>query len=257
MNIITSPSDFLTSSRTFLSLSSNSPLYLEPATIPERSNVTRAPISSANIFLFLSPSGTSPLSILCASPSTTAVLPTPGSPISTGLFFVFLDRILITFRISASRPITGSSFCCLALSTRSYPNFSIASYELSGSSLSTLWLPLISASSLRNAFLLTPQPLRSSLISESALSTMPRNKCSTDTYVSPICFASFSAWMRAFEKLFPAYILPPLTFGNLASLSSTAFTAPVTFTPIFSNILAIKLSSISSKPAKRCICVSS
>ena len=33
-------------------------------------------------------SGTSPLTMRCARPSTIAVLPTPGSPISTGLFFV-------------------------------------------------------------------------------------------------------------------------------------------------------------------------
>ena len=40
------------------------------------------------VFLFLIPSGTSPFTIRNASPSTIAVLPTPGSPISTGLFFV-------------------------------------------------------------------------------------------------------------------------------------------------------------------------
>ena len=38
--------------------------------------------------LFFRPSGTSPLMMRCASPSTIAVLPTPGSPISTGLFLV-------------------------------------------------------------------------------------------------------------------------------------------------------------------------
>ena len=32
--------------------------------------------------------GTSPLTIRCASPSTIAVLPTPGSPSRSGLFFV-------------------------------------------------------------------------------------------------------------------------------------------------------------------------
>ena len=107
------PSLFLTSSRTAFSRSSNSPRYLAPA--------TSAPISSEKIFLSFSPSGTSPRTIRCASPSTAAVLPTPGSPISTGLFFVFLERIRITLRISASRPITGSSFWFLAFSTRSWP----------------------------------------------------------------------------------------------------------------------------------------
>src|SRR5207248_11271330 len=44
-----------------------------------------------------------------ARPSTTAVLPTPGSPISTGLFFVRRDRICISRSISVWRPTTGSS----------------------------------------------------------------------------------------------------------------------------------------------------
>ena len=39
-----------------------------------------------------------------------AVLPTPGSPIKTGLFFVFLDKILVILLTSSSRPITGSTF---------------------------------------------------------------------------------------------------------------------------------------------------
>ena len=38
-----------------------------------------------------------------------AVLPTPGSPISTGLFLVLRERIWIVRRISSSRPMTGSS----------------------------------------------------------------------------------------------------------------------------------------------------
>ena len=38
-----------------------------------------------------------------------AVFPTPGSPISTGLFFVLRESICSTLRISSSRPITGSS----------------------------------------------------------------------------------------------------------------------------------------------------
>ena len=53
-------------------------------------------------------SGTSFLTIRCANPSTIAVLPTPGSPINTGLFFVLRDKIRITSRISSSRPMTGS-----------------------------------------------------------------------------------------------------------------------------------------------------
>ena len=44
--------------------------------------------------LSFSPSGTSPRTMRCASPSTIAVLPTPGSPISTGLFLVRRDKHL-------------------------------------------------------------------------------------------------------------------------------------------------------------------
>ena len=48
------------------------------------------------------------MAILIAKPSTIAVLPTPGSPIRTGLFFVLLERTCITRLISSSLPITGS-----------------------------------------------------------------------------------------------------------------------------------------------------
>ena len=94
--------DSTTSAMTFLIRSSNSPLYLEPATIPERSSVIT--LLSAMV------SGTSPAAIRCASPSTTAVFPTPGSPIRHGLFLVRRLKIWITLWISCSLPITGSSF---------------------------------------------------------------------------------------------------------------------------------------------------
>ncbi len=105
------PSDFFTSSKRAFKRSSNSPLYLAPA--------TNAPISNAKSFLSFNPSGTSPLTIRWARPSTTAVFPTPGSPMSTGLFFVFLERMRPTFLISPSLPITGSNFWFLARSTKS------------------------------------------------------------------------------------------------------------------------------------------
>ena len=119
INRIICPSEFFTSSSTAFRRSSNSPRYFAPA--------TNAPMSNANSFLSFKPSGTSPLTIRCASPSTTAVLPTPGSPISTGLFLVLRESIRTTLRISSSRPMTGSSFCCLARSTISYPYFSSVS----------------------------------------------------------------------------------------------------------------------------------
>ena len=85
MNKIISPSAFLISFKTAFNLSSNSPRYLAPA--------TKAPKSSSYKVLFCKETGTSFLKIRHAKPSTIAVLPTPGSPIKIGLFFVFRDKI--------------------------------------------------------------------------------------------------------------------------------------------------------------------
>src|SRR5256885_1441787 len=65
----------------------------------------------------------------CARPSTTAVLPTPGSPISTGLFFWRRERICMIRSISVWRPTTGSSFPSPACFVKLRPNWS-SSFEL-------------------------------------------------------------------------------------------------------------------------------
>ena len=110
MKRITSPA-FVASSSPFLKRSSNSPLNLVPATIDARSrDMTLFPARR---------SGTSLLTILAASPSAIAVLPTPGSPMRTGLFFVLLTRICMTREISSSRPITGSIRPSFASAVRS------------------------------------------------------------------------------------------------------------------------------------------
>src|SRR5207237_1118821 len=95
------PSDSTISLRTAFRRSSNSPRYFEPA--------TSEPMSSATNVLPFNPSGTSPATMRWASPSTMAVLPTPGSPMSTGLFLVRRESTWITRRISSSRPMTGES----------------------------------------------------------------------------------------------------------------------------------------------------
>ena len=77
--------------------------------------------------------GTSPEQMRCARPSATAVLPTPGSPIRTGLFLVRRDRIWMQRLIWSSRPITGSSLPSLAAAVRSLAYFDSASYLPSGS----------------------------------------------------------------------------------------------------------------------------
>ena len=80
-----------------------------------------------------------------ASPSTTAVLPTPGSPMSTGLFLVRRLSTCTTRRISVSRPMTGSSLPSRATAVRSTPYFSSAWYVSSASALVTRELPRMDA----------------------------------------------------------------------------------------------------------------
>ena len=103
----------LSSSMTFFMRSSNSPRYFAPASMPARSSETmRLPRSS---------SGTLPSAIFWARPSATADLPTPGSPMSTGLFFVRRERIWMMRSISSARPMTGSSSPARAARVRSRP----------------------------------------------------------------------------------------------------------------------------------------
>ena len=98
--------------------SSNCPRYFVPATTLDMSRLTmRLPNSTRATFRSL---------MRVAKPSTMALLPTPGSPISTGLFFFLLDRICARRSISVSRPTTGSSLPSLAARVRSKPNLSMA-----------------------------------------------------------------------------------------------------------------------------------
>ena len=101
------PSAAWISLRTALRRSSNSPRYLEPA--------SSAPMSRAITRRSRSDSGMSPETIRWARPSTIAVLPTPGSPIRTGLFLVRRERTWMTRRISSSRPMTGIELADLRL----------------------------------------------------------------------------------------------------------------------------------------------
>ena len=84
-----------------LSLSSNCPRYFVPATMPA--------ISKPTMRFRDNEGGALCCIILHARPSTIADFPTPGSPISTGLFFLRLLRICARRSISAVLPMTGSS----------------------------------------------------------------------------------------------------------------------------------------------------
>ncbi len=111
MKRMIAPFDWMISLMTALRRSSNSPRNLAPA--------TSEPRSRARTRLFLSESGTSPETMRRASPSTMAVLPTPGSPMRTGLFLVRRLNTCMSRRISSSRPITGSSFSLRASAVKS------------------------------------------------------------------------------------------------------------------------------------------
>ena len=250
MNNIILPSLFFTSCNTAFSLSSNSPLYFAPA--------TKAPISSEKIVQFFNPSGTSPLTILIANPSAIAVLPTPGSPIKHGLFFVFLERILITFLISSSLPITGSNFCFLASSTKSVPYFFKASYVSSGLSLVTLVFPLTSNKTFKKLFLSILKVLNNCFNFELALSISPSIICSTDTYSSFILSAVFSASASASSTSLEIYtcsicLVSECILGLLSISFLTVFwNSSPTF--IFFSSSLIKLFSPIKSAYNKCSC---
>ena len=91
--------------------SSNCPRYFVPATTAVMSRFTTRLLNSiGEVWRW---------AIICASPSTMALLPTPGSPIRIGLFFLRRPKISITRWSSRSRPTTGSSFPSSAALVRS------------------------------------------------------------------------------------------------------------------------------------------
>ena len=93
--------------------SSNSPRNFVPATTELR--------STWKIRLPISLSGTSFFATRIASPSTIAVLPTPASPIKTGLDFVRRQSTVTARSISCSRPITVSRRPSFASVVKSVP----------------------------------------------------------------------------------------------------------------------------------------
>ncbi len=174
--------------------SSNSPRYLDPATI--------APMSSETSLRSRRPSGTSPATIRWASPSTIAVLPTPGSPISTGLFLVRRERTWTTRRISSSRPITGSSLPRAAASVRSRPKRSSAWNLSSGFWSVTLWLPRTSASAFSSCSRPAPT-LRITRPASPGWAATASIRCSVEMYSSFSSRISVSAvrmiWVSSVE----------------------------------------------------------
>ena len=129
-------------------------------------------------------SGMSPETMRWARPSTIAVLPTPGSPIRTGLFLVRRERTWMTRRISSSRPITGSSLPSSAACVRSRPNFCSAWYFSSGLWSVTRCGPR-TASIASSVFLcVAPLRLRMRATSPAWASVSASRMCSVEMYSS-------------------------------------------------------------------------
>ena len=162
------------SSMIFLSRSSNSPRYFVPA--------TRDPMSRVRTRLFVRVSGTSPLTIRWARPSAMAVLPTPGSPISAGLFLSRRDRIWMTRSISFSRPMTGSSLPARASSVRLMPSWSTVGVLLarlaSGVGPAEELCERTRMTSWRTLSRLTPSDSSTPAAIPSPSRTRPRSRCS-------------------------------------------------------------------------------
>mmetsp|Transcript_17449 Transcript_17449/g.43652 ORF Transcript_17449/g.43652 Transcript_17449/m.43652 type:complete len:271 (-) Transcript_17449:245-1057(-) len=180
------PSASDTSFKTAFKRSSNSPRILDPATIAAK--------SKANNFAPMRALGTSPRIMRSASPSAMAVLPTPGSPTRTGLFFFFRESTWITLLISSSRPITGSSLPASASATRSVAYFSKASYVFSTDADSMGRFPMRFSSSSLSLSRSRGRPCAASASATFLLEAMmPSSKCGTATKESPLSCIQTSA----------------------------------------------------------------
>ena len=229
-----------------LSRSSNCPRYFVPATISER--------SSARMRLSARKDGTSPSATFWARPSTIAVFPTPGSPINTGLFFVRRDRTWMTRLISASRPMTGSSFVSLAILVRSMPYFSSALKVSSGSGLVTRALPRIWPNASSSASAVTPAPA-STVLASPPSAARPTSRCSVEMYSSPSCFALSDAVLivrSSARDISGALVVVPRICGPRARRSSACLTISAGSVPTAWSSCPARPSTCSASATSRC-----
>jgi hypothetical protein len=189
-------------------------------------------MSSTSTRFSFKESGTSPLTMRCARPSTIAVLPTPGSPISTGLFLLRRCSTWIARRISSSRPITGSSLPRRARSVRSSVYFFNASRWPSASALSTFWPPRTASIAASSDLRVSPWPRTMPPMSLLASASASRN-ISLAMNWSPRLAASFSAaWISATSSR-PGCTVPPppCTCGSARIAVSIAVFSAAVFAP--------------------------
>mmetsp|Transcript_33861 Transcript_33861/g.107501 ORF Transcript_33861/g.107501 Transcript_33861/m.107501 type:complete len:420 (-) Transcript_33861:46-1305(-) len=212
MKRTTPPSLSVTSLTTALRRSSNSPRNFAPAmSAPMSRDIRRRPCREV---------GTSPATMRCASPSTTAVLPTPGSPMSTGLFLERRDKICTARRISSSRPITGSSFPSRACWVRSTAYLARASYFPSGFWSSTVVEPRIALAASSNFSRVSPN-CASACAPKFSSPVNSTRRCSTEMYESPHLVLSLRARSTRASRLRPrTCALSPETLGFARSTTA-------------------------------------
>ena len=189
-------------------------------------------MSNDSTRLFFRPSGTSPLTIRCAIPSTMAVLPTPGSPIRTGLFLVLRCNTWMQRRISSSRPITGSSFDCSALSVRSMVYFSSAWRDSSALGSLTCSPPRNSSMAFSIASRLAPVCFNISATGPLTSMAASTNNSLAMYWSSRFC-ASLSVTVRILTVSLERLTSPaaPETLGNESRRSPSCERSALTLTP--------------------------
>ena len=209
-------------------LSSNSPRYLAPA--------INDPMSSESIRFPRTPSGTSPFTMRCARPSTMAVLPTPGSPISTGLFFVRRCSICTVRRISSSLPMTGSSFPCSARSVRSIVNLCRAPRTSSASASFTFSPERSVLTQFSSVSRVVPPRRRNSAIVPPASNTA-RSNISLERKPSPRACANLSVRLRTRTNSSESWTSPALseTWGYRSTQSPSSLRNASVSVPALAN----------------------
>ncbi len=246
-NVITWPSEFWISSRTLLRRSSNWPRYWAPATIAPRSRLTS--------FFPRRLSGTSPATMRWARPSTMAVLPTPGSPMRTGLFLVRRERTWTTRRISESRPMTGSILPSRARSVRSTPYFSSAWNVCSGSGVVTRRSPPRTVGNAATKLSSVAPACWSSLDTSPPTRARPARMCSVEMYSSPsgraICSAALSAFTNSRDRL-GSTTLGPLALGRLSTARAAARRMSAGLAPTARSSATAVDPPVSSRASRRC-----
>ncbi len=182
-----------------------------------------------------------------------AVLPTPGSPISTGLFLVRRCRIWMVRRISSSRPMTGSSLPWRARSVRSIVYFFRASRCPSASCEPTLSPPRTASMAVSSAFFCRPCSLSRRPVSFLSSARASRNISEAMNWSPRFC-AFLSVRLSRLDRSRPICTSPawPSTLGRRATAFSAAPFRAATLTPARASSEALAPSSCRSRASSRC-----